>query len=767
MNRIPVFLIWLTVALISDRNALAQNEEFVGPFDSWANVKTRFGAKGDGKTDDTKKIQQAINQLANFQMNLNTEKNPFTVIYFPAGTYIISETLLLEGKIGVSIIGEDPATTIIKWVGKNKDTMLLANGSAYFKISRFTWDGNGRRDIEAVGVHWLTKWDRPGSRSYASLNIELSDMDFRRCAIGIGGGTMYQQTGTGSNDSEVTIRRCNFYDCTEAGIRITGFNALDYWIWYCRFNNCKIGVYNAHGNYHLYKCNFNASTQVDIHNKGGYYTSVRECYSFGSREFSFDEGVSCNPFKRIFQKNTVVDYKTFAIEYYHLGNLSLYDNNFSSKLKNDTPDIGLGSWCPGFYSVLSVNNRYTAKQNIRLNMERRNPMQFRDVRNTTKNMPMRRLEPVIPSRPLKSERKVFEVPQNATAEQIQRIINIASSSKTKAVIHFPPGKFRLDRSLVIPQGSDLYIVGDGLVHSSRLVASNFKVNNPAPLIIASDPSSLRITDIQLGEHTSDKKGTASIELHNIDQKGARLIVDQLYSSADTSMFLSDLNYLYVEKDNSFFSDGNFITGGIMQQEGKGTFTVNYFGGQFSRLTVRGGVALNARDCWWEGGSTRTPLEIKGDGIISLDGAMISPYFSDAKPSIVIGKFNGKVTLSNIYLYGGIGVEPQNDKLDLLCWNIHFYHNIRPIEAISKNGSYRALMSGISCQCFEEKNNECGKMITFESVEQNIRNKDQFIDDMTALARRPMPTNQKAQKLIYLSRVSMGTAMSGIKVLNER
>lgn len=26
-----------------------QGEEFSGPFQSWANVKTRFGARGDGK----------------------------------------------------------------------------------------------------------------------------------------------------------------------------------------------------------------------------------------------------------------------------------------------------------------------------------------------------------------------------------------------------------------------------------------------------------------------------------------------------------------------------------------------------------------------------------------------------------------------------------------------------------------------------------------------------------------------------------------------
>ena len=37
--------------------------EFVGPFASWADVKRDFGAKGDGVTDDTAQIQQALDSI--------------------------------------------------------------------------------------------------------------------------------------------------------------------------------------------------------------------------------------------------------------------------------------------------------------------------------------------------------------------------------------------------------------------------------------------------------------------------------------------------------------------------------------------------------------------------------------------------------------------------------------------------------------------------------------------------------------------------------
>ena len=78
-------------------------EEFLGPFPSWANVKTEFGAVGDGKTDDTAAIQRALDSV-------KVNASPKKVLYFPAGRYRITGTLRLDRishsePLGMSKIG--------------------------------------------------------------------------------------------------------------------------------------------------------------------------------------------------------------------------------------------------------------------------------------------------------------------------------------------------------------------------------------------------------------------------------------------------------------------------------------------------------------------------------------------------------------------------------------------------------------------------------------------------------------------------------------
>ena len=75
------------------------------PGSDWIDVKS-FGAKGDGRTDDTAALQAAFDRLDNG-----------VVIYLPAGTYRITDTLAWRGQktrlTNTAVIGCGERTQIV------------------------------------------------------------------------------------------------------------------------------------------------------------------------------------------------------------------------------------------------------------------------------------------------------------------------------------------------------------------------------------------------------------------------------------------------------------------------------------------------------------------------------------------------------------------------------------------------------------------------------------------------------------------------------
>lgn len=72
-------------------------------------IITDFGATGDGVTDDTAAINRALYQLYCRQTNTQTRRG----LYFPAGTYLITDTIKIPSY--AFIYGDGPESTIIKF----------------------------------------------------------------------------------------------------------------------------------------------------------------------------------------------------------------------------------------------------------------------------------------------------------------------------------------------------------------------------------------------------------------------------------------------------------------------------------------------------------------------------------------------------------------------------------------------------------------------------------------------------------------------------
>jgi hypothetical protein len=152
------------------------------------NVKA-FGAKGDGRTDDTKAIQQALD-AASKNKGTGTERN--NLVYLPNGTYLISATLSWPSK-RIIVSGQTREKTVIKlkdnspgFSSSNKPLPAIttfegeSTGQAFSNaIYDLTVDiGSGNQG--AIGIRFLNN-NQGGLRNVA---IKSSDRD-RRGSVGL------------------------------------------------------------------------------------------------------------------------------------------------------------------------------------------------------------------------------------------------------------------------------------------------------------------------------------------------------------------------------------------------------------------------------------------------------------------------------------------------------------------------------------------------------------------------------------------------------
>jgi hypothetical protein len=98
-----------------------------------------FGAVGDGVTNDTVAIQAAIAASSG------------KAIYFPAGTYM-TNSLLYNSVTGISIVGENKYTTIIKLNAGQNNHLLGFNTSTDCSVQNITLDQNTANNTAGHGL---------------------------------------------------------------------------------------------------------------------------------------------------------------------------------------------------------------------------------------------------------------------------------------------------------------------------------------------------------------------------------------------------------------------------------------------------------------------------------------------------------------------------------------------------------------------------------------------------------------------------------------
>ncbi|OBT38942.1 hypothetical protein VE00_10491 [Pseudogymnoascus sp. WSF 3629] len=227
-----------------------------GGYTVYRNVKS-YGAKGDGVTDDTAAINAAISDGARCGKGCGSSTTTPAVVYFPAGTYLISSSIIdlyytqlignpndvpvlkaTSGFSGFGLIDGDPYFT--------QDLNWGSTTVFYREVRNFILDMRSiPASAAATGIHWPTaqatslrnivfQMSAATGTQHVGLFCEsgsagiVTDLTFN-------GGKIGAQVG----NQQFTMRNLIFNNC------VTAIEQIWNWGWLYQglsINNCQIGI---------------------------------------------------------------------------------------------------------------------------------------------------------------------------------------------------------------------------------------------------------------------------------------------------------------------------------------------------------------------------------------------------------------------------------------------------------------------------------------------------------------------------------------------
>ncbi|MHC1769405.1 MAG: glycosyl hydrolase family 28-related protein [Verrucomicrobiia bacterium] len=611
--------------LVGLTSASAEPEEFVGPFPSWRDVQRDYGARGDGRADDTAAIQRGLDDL--------THHTESCVLYIPAGTYRITTTLKTVRKAhtdcqGVAIIGEDPARTVLEWDGPRGGTMVQWD-AWYSKISRLTLEGSGR-----AGTGLLY------GPAFSTYN-ETSDLSFRDMQNGL----VFGETQT-AGQAENAVLRCRFLGC-ETGIQTVNWNSMDIWVWYCWFEDCGRGVHNVMGNWHVWHSVFLRSRTADLSSINLMAFSAVNNVSFGSRRFfDFSTGHTWGSPVSLTGNRVIDPTGDWAVILDNAGPYLVVDNKF--RLKDSTRAVRM-TWA----DQTLVGNVYSRADAV----EERGRYRRLDERTAAPEQISDELPPP-PATPHRHDRRVFEVPAGADAAVIQVAIDQASTLLVqRPVVHLPMGSYPIQKTLSIPGGSDLQIVGDSAGETGTRL--NWTGPSDGVVVAINGPTHAVLRDFFI--HAGEARALVVTEC---DQDGGRIFADQLNANGPTAT--GGTNAAAIRVTGLRRTDvllrclqGSGNKGRWLEVVGGGEVEppanqVSVFtgatGSASGQYEVRQGGRLVVRGVYHERSSdSLNGLHLADSGVLSIDATRFSYATSVTAPTVAVDNFRGLFTLATCML----------------------------------------------------------------------------------------------------------------------
>jgi len=262
------------------------------PRADWVNVKSCKAitggpdAVGDGVADDTAALQAVCTWLQN--------RSGRATIYFPPGTYKITDTLKFHDVNSTSILGCG-SKTIISWAGANGGAMFLPSATHHMLYMGLTWEGNNLASCAYEHASQATyetviHHENESFRNFTA-KATYSYLDSKGNAITTPVPptaailTGFPTTSGGGLTGETMVYNCKFSNCT-MGI-VQAWAVGNNFMWHvdsCEFDGCdySINFFNSGCN-DVDSCHFEKSKVADV--MGGHSMHVRHCTSQGSHYF--------------------------------------------------------------------------------------------------------------------------------------------------------------------------------------------------------------------------------------------------------------------------------------------------------------------------------------------------------------------------------------------------------------------------------------------------------------------------------------------------
>ena len=241
-----IFLISLAIFLIS--LLMPRSVAFAVGDLGWLNVKTDFGAVGNGSHDDTEAIQNAIKALG----------STGGTVYFPPGTYSTTASLTVTNATGVRLVGDSSTASSIRPSAAvaGQPVIRFENGYDCFVENIGIWGNSGGAPSAAIESH-------SDSSGYAS-HLTVKDVNIGSpSSASLVDGISYTANPDANNDAGL-FENVYIYQFTHAGYAFYHLNGEIHSIVAGQVAYGPIGIYSVGAGFRMTGTSFIGVSGVTV-----------------------------------------------------------------------------------------------------------------------------------------------------------------------------------------------------------------------------------------------------------------------------------------------------------------------------------------------------------------------------------------------------------------------------------------------------------------------------------------------------------------------